>query len=417
MKARTTSFAGDSMKTTRFALLVIVLFTLCLISSTAYAQTVTVVHAFNGTNGELPRYGSLVQSHDGALYGTTQAGGSAGLGVIFKQQTTGNGNAVVHSLSGSDGSFLIGGLTLATDGNYYGTSVQGGTAKDGTLFKVSPQGAFTVLYSFTGGTDGAFPSPAPIEGADGSFYGITGGSDPIHPTVYKFTAPNTLTTIYAFPDFGLIAAPLLQTSDGALYAVDFLGGTYGCGVVVKLSPTGVLKATHSFGETACVGKNPDKPVGALIQGADGSVYGTDSGGGTSNDGAIFKLDAQTGQLTVLYSFGSITNDGIGPAAGLVEGTDGNFYGNTTGGGAAGAGTIFKIAPSGTYTQLYSFPKARGTLPLPQAALTQHANGAFYGTTEFGGSSVLGTIYKLDMGLGPFVTFVLATGRLAAPRKF
>jgi len=381
---------------------------LAVFNRTAEAQTVTVLHVFSGPDGELPRYGALVQGRDGSLFGTTQAGGSANDGVIYKMQMGDNSVATLHDFTGTDGSILNGGLVLARDGNMNAGVALGGAFGYGTLFKVSPTGTVTALHDFTGGADGAYPVAAPIQGSDGSIYGITNGSNPIYPTVYKRTSDGVFSTIYTLATFGDPLTPLLQTTDGSLVFVTPAGGTQGCGSILKVTTKGALKSTYSFG---CISPNPGLPIGSLLQASDGLLYGTTQGGGATKMGTVFKLDIQSGKLTVLYNFGSIANDGAGPQAGLAQGTDGNFYGTTTTGGSNNLGTIFKITSDGKYTQLYSFPGKSGVQPaFPEATLVQHTNGAFYGTTENGGAQQLGSVFKLDVGLGPFITFVGATGK-------
>jgi uncharacterized repeat protein (TIGR03803 family) len=371
------------------------------------AQTVSITHSFAGTDGQYPRYGALTQGRDGKLYGTTESGGASGLGTAFKQQSTGNGDLVLYNFSGPDGSTLDGGLTLASDGNYYGVTGLGGDSDQGILFKITPAGTLTVLHSFGGGSDGAYPVAAPIEATEGNLYGTTEGSNPaILPTVYRYSASSGFSTIYTFTTFSQPLTPMLESSDGNLFLTTPFGT--GCGSIVKLTKSGAVKSIRNF---PCGGSGPAQPVGSLIQGADGFIYGTTEGGGFSNTGTIFRLDAKTGSLTVLYNFGSIQGDGRGPEAGLVQGGDGNFYGSTTMGGASNYGTLFKITPGGAYTQLYSFPVVNGVFSqFPEPSLVQHTNGFFYGTTEFGGTG-LGSIYKLDMGLGPFITFVQSTGKV------
>ena len=386
-----------------------------LMASHVHAQTVTFVHGFSGPDGELPRYGALIQGRDGALYGTTQSGGSANEGVIYKLRATGNGNLTFHDFNGTDGSTVDGGVTLGRDGSYYGVTALGGSANKGTLFKIDASGTYTLLYSFTGGADGIYPVAAPTQAADGIFYGTTSGSsESILPTVYKYSPTLGLSTIYTFTNFTQPENPLLQATDGNLYISTPGGGTQGCGSIVKLTTAGILKSSYSLN---CTLPNPTGPIGALIQASDGFLYGTTQGGGPLNAGTIFKLDLKAKALTVLYNFGTVANDGAGAQAGLVQGTDGNFYGTTTIGGTRNLGTIYKITPTGTYTQLYSFSGTSGAQPaFPEASLIQHTNGAFYGTTENGGSLQLGNVFKLDMGLAPFVTFVSSSGRVGQPAQ-
>src|SRR5260370_41872420 len=152
--------------------------------------------------------------------------------------------------------------------------------------------------------------------------------------------------------------PLLQASGGDLFLTTPVWGSAACGAILKLTTTGQVKSIRSF---PCGGLSPTGPVGSLIQAADGFIYGTTEGGGSSNAGTIFRLDAKTGALTVLYNFGT-QGDGQGPQAGLVQGSDGNFYGSRAAGGASKYGTLFKITAGGTCTQLHRFFRGYDVFP-------------------------------------------------------
>ena len=147
------------------------------------------------------------------------------------------------------------------------------------------------------------------------------------------------------------------------------------------------------------------PVGGLVQGSDGNFYGTTQSGGTNGDGTVFRI-SPSGSYSNLYSFGSVTNDGADPYAGLVQGSDGNFYGTTYGGGTStncsiyGCGTVFRISPSGNYTNLYSFGRSPTDGNDPEAGLVQRSDGNFYGTTFNGGTHTNGTVFKLTVPLNP-----------------
>jgi uncharacterized repeat protein (TIGR03803 family) len=377
------------------------------------AQTVNTIHSFNGSDGSYPEYVVLTQGGDGLLYGTASSGGNFGFGTIFKQRTAGTGFVTLYNFTGTDdGAYPIAGLTLAWNGSFYGTTIEGGAYNSGEIFKMTPGGILTVLYSFTGGADGIGPPAPPIEAIDGNFYGTTiGETFVVFPTIYKLTPAGVLSTVYTFPDtYDFPFAPLLQTADGYLYATSGNGGSSNCGQIIKLTMSGVVKAIHSFDCNA----GGVTPVGAPIQARDGNLYGTTLHGGTYDAGIIYKLDGKTGSFSVLYNFGSIPNDGYGPQASLTEGSDGNLYGGTAIGGTANAGTLFQVTSSGVYAQLYSFPSVlSGQAQEPYASPTQATGGAFYGATYIGGSLGLGSIYKLNMGLGPFITFVRSQGMIGS----
>lgn len=156
------------------------------------------------------------------------------------------------------------------------------------------------------------------------------------------------------------------------------------------------------------GAGGNEPAGPLVQASDGNFYGTAALGGTFGNGAIFKATPAF-QVSILYNFVGGTKDGQNPFSGLVQATDGNFYGNTANGGSAKLGTLFQISTNGVYKSLYSF-RATGS-QRPITGLMQHTNGLLFGTTGGGGANSLGTVFALDMGLGPFVTFVQPTGKV------
>jgi uncharacterized repeat protein (TIGR03803 family) len=313
----------------------------------------------------------------------------------------------------------LGGLTLGTDGNFYGTTNSGGTSNLGTIFKITPSGKPTVLHNFTNTGDGAYPYAPPIEGADGNFYGTTTQANIGYGTVYKVTSSGELTTLYSF-DFThgeYPFAPLVQGTDGNFYGTAELGGTDtdcldGCGTVFSITPSGQFTVLFNFDQA-----HGGTPLGPLIQGSDGNFYGTTTAFGDFCCGVVFKM-TPTGTVTVLYSFPGSDIDGFNPIAGLVQATDGNLYGTTTSGGLTEQGTIFEISPMAPYNYrvLYNFDGTTGAGP--QVGLVQHTNGILYGDTETGGSDTqycgpCGTFYSLNMGLKPFVRLVSASGKVAS----
>ncbi|HMA28489.1 MAG TPA: choice-of-anchor tandem repeat GloVer-containing protein, partial [Thermoanaerobaculia bacterium] len=272
-------------------------------------------------------------------------------------------------------------LVQGSDGDFYGTTHGGGANGYGTVFKITPAGELTTLHSFAGFPAGAGPDAGLVQGSDGDFYGTTGGGGAgSYGTVFKITPAGELTTLYSFAgnDGAFPRGPLVQVSDGDFYGTTPGGGASGYGTVFKIRPTGELTTLHSFAGFP-VGSSPGAP---LVQGTDGDFYGTTGGGGANGAGTVFKI-TPAGELTILYSFVGFP-DGSGSGAGLAQATDGNFYGTTGGGGVFGLGTIFKITPAGELTTLYSFKRIEGAHPY--AGLIQATDGNFYGTTFDGGAS-------------------------------
>jgi uncharacterized repeat protein (TIGR03803 family) len=303
------------------------------------------------------------------------------------------------------------GLTLGTDGNFYGTTYNGGSSSLGNVFKLTPTGTLTVLHDFVG-SDGSNPYAPPIQGTDGNFYGtttqyeITGDG-----TVYKITPSGKFTILYSFdrthgqnPQ-----APLVQGTDGNFYGTTQAGGANSAGVVYKIAASGKLTVIYNF-DGSTHGGHPSG--GPLVQGSDGNFYGTANCCGSIGGGVIFKITA-AGQFTVLHNING-TTDGSNPVAGLVQATDGNFYGTTIFGGAKSDGTIFRISPTKPYAYkvLYNFDGTTGSSP--QVTLLQHTNGILYGDTSTGGdisNTSDGVFYSLSLGLKPFVSLVSASGKV------
>ena len=275
----------------------------------------------------------------------------------------------------TNGATPYAGLVQGSDGYFYGTTSGGGTNNTGTVFKINPSEALTSLYSFTGGTDGANPQAGLVQGSDGNLYGTTvnGGTNNAG-TVFKISATGVLTTLYSFSggsDGGNPQAGLVQGSDASFYGTTSGGGTNNTGTVFKISTNGALTRLYSFGsvqDTNGVALDGAGPVAGLVQGSDGSFYGTTENGGNFGYtpppqlpgwpvlvtfGTVFKISTN-GALTTLYYFTG-GNDGSSPTAGLVQGSDGDFYGTTSGRGTNGGyGTVFKMSTNGALTRLYSF---------------------------------------------------------------
>ncbi len=336
------------------------------ITAPCHAQTYTTLVNFNGTNGAAPYYGPLVQGRDGNLWGTTSGGGANGVGAIFKMTPAGTLTTVYSfcaQTNCADGYYPVAGLLLGKDGNLYGTTLMGGDENGcdfpqgcGVIFKITPKAVYTILHTYGINDLAAGPVGGLIQGTDGRFYG-DGGLDNGGMAVYRITSSGAYTEL---------ASWVLST------------------------------AGH--------------PYGGLIQAADGLLYGTTTigGSGSCNDGCgtVFKIQTNGKKMVTLHSFN--VTDGEDPVAGLVQAADGNFYGAAVEGGPtvnlgncefvypySQCGTMFKITSTGVFTPLYDFCPETGCFDgiLPFGTLIQATDGNLYGTTQFGGIIGNGTIYE------------------------
>ena len=397
----------------RAGVAVFMLFTATAVA--APAQTFKTLASFDGTNGSDPYIGSLVQGKDGNYYGTTTTGGAYGMGTVFRVTPEGTVTVLYSFCSQSncsDGSDPYAGLVLSVDGNFYGTTYAGGIKGKGTVFKITPAGKMTILHSFRG-TDGAQSWDGLIQATDGSFYGTTyaGGANKFG-TIFKITPTGALSTVYNFcsrskcTDGSWPVGRLLQATDGNFYGTTSAGGTSSnCGH----SGCGtVFKITQGGQLTTLHSFDRDdgeQPWAGLIQAVDGNFYGTTNFGDIES-GTVFKMTAN-GSVKVLYSFSGTDN----PAVGFVQGTDRKFYGATWWGGTRQYGTLFNITSGGQLKTLHTFEGPDGAAPW--GAVFQSTNGMFYGTTEQGGTFNDGTFFRLSMGLAPFVAFVRGSGKVGA----
>ncbi len=317
---------------------------LIVLTAALNAQTVTDVARFTGNNSSGTPFATPIQGRDGKLYGCSfDPKGTAGS--IFSL-TAGGAMKTIYTFDFTNGSDPTG-LTLATDGNFYGTASNSGSGTYGTLFRLSSAGAITVLHDFLGGSDGAGPTSPPIQGSDGNFYGTTTGAAGIfQSTIYKYSTSGTLTTIFQFTDAQgkLPGSSPIQGSDGNLYGTALEGGAFNNGSIYKISTSGSLLYSYSFPAGGKFGVFPS----GIVQASDGNFYGTTFYGGNvgQGNGIVFKMD-QNGVVSVLYNFSGNTG-GANPSGGVVQATDGNLYGTTSAGGAYGYGTIFRISTTGKF---------------------------------------------------------------------
>jgi len=380
----------------RLALMAVALAFALTIVGTApiHAQSYQDLHDFSCATGCSPdNYGPLRLGKDGYLYGTTTAGGTNNLGTIFKILPAGTGYTVLWNFDGTPtGSGPSAGLTLATDGNFYGTAFEGGSGNAGTLFSFNPKtSVVTVVHNFVKG-DGGYPEVPPIEGKDFNLYGTTEDG-----TIYRFTLSTKAFSLLSPP--GSLAdgqgGPMFLASDGFMYGTTYHGGASELGTIFRMNTLGKPTVIHQF-----TGTDGASAVGMLVQGKDGNLYGTTLyGGPVSNSGSVFKLVPKAPfTLSTVVGFdalsGGINVDGANPAPGLTT-MNGTFYGATSAGGANGFGTLFEIQAS-TFFKFFDFTGNVGTIWGNDATSDLFANtdGLLYGVTNSGGANGVGVVYSL-----------------------
>jgi uncharacterized repeat protein (TIGR03803 family) len=393
------------------------------------AQKFKVLHTFHGKDGANPS-DVLIRDAEGNLYGTTGVGGGGncsggeGCGTVFKMDKTGK-EVWLHKFNGANGAIPLAGLLRDASGNVFGTTLEGGDTNCdapygcGTVFKLDRTGKKeTVLHRFTGDPDGYFPEALLVVDKAGNLYGTTyeGGTDS-QGTVFRidtarkenilhsFTGPPDGGGDGAFPDPGVI-----RDAEGNLYGVTVAGGGSGAGAVYEVSSGGEEVLLYSFS-----GSDGAQPDSVLLLDAKGNLYGTTQNGGSSacggtGCGVVFELSPQSDgswSETVLYRFCSVGNcaDGESPVFGpLVMDSGGNLYGTTYFGGAssncdgAGCGTVFELGPSGKETVLHSFTGGPDGA-FPSAGVAIDASGNLYGAAGYGGakcygSNTCGVVFKL-----------------------
>ncbi|HEY6301448.1 MAG TPA: choice-of-anchor tandem repeat GloVer-containing protein [Terriglobales bacterium] len=360
------------------------------------AQTYQDLYDFNCSTGGCfaQDSGPLTQGADGNLYGTTQAGGNSGVGTIFMFNPSTSTHTDLVSFDGVTAANPVTGLTLASDGNFYGTTYyttfqHGGF---GTVFRFNPpsaslpNGKLTILHIFNG-TDGILPSNPPVQGKDGNLYGVTELG-----TTYRVALSSG--KFHQLPNNpGEYGAPLYLASDGNLYGTTPFCGEFSDGCIFQMTtPGGAITVIHSF--SGADGKDPD---GGVVQERDGNLYGSTYAGGTNDNGVVFQYvmtGPMKGTLNVIHSFDQ-SYDGAYPDAGLLAASDGFLYGVNMDGGAYGNGTLFQITTTGALNKYVDFTNTGGAAPgqAPTATLMQSTAGALYGVTSFGGANNRGVLYS------------------------
>jgi uncharacterized repeat protein (TIGR03803 family) len=365
----------------------------------------TVLYSFPGGNdGNDPEAGVTGCGSTANLYGTTYRGGVWNAGVVYRLDATRHETVLYNFAGGADGGNPAASVICDAAGNLYGTTTAGGTANVGVIFKLDAAGQQTVLYNFTGGADGGQPSGNLVRDADGNLYGTTSaGGNMICVNeeggcgvVYKLDTSGNYTVLYSFlgwiADDGEAPNGVIRDSAGNLYGTTAAGGTWngysGFGLVYKLNAAGGETVLYRF----TGGADGLQPNGGLALDSTGNLYGTTQVGGPFYGGGVFKVDA-AGNCTVLYQFTGGADGGT-PYAGVIRDAAGNLYGTTAYGGRGG-GVVYKLDTAGHETLMYSF---MGTSDghWPWAGVIRDPAGNLYGTTAGGGKDSGGVVFRIKM---------------------
>jgi len=369
---------------------------------TAQAQTFSAVYSFTGgADGGNPTAGFVIGP--GGLYGTASVGGSFGAGVVFKINSS--GEKVLYNFTGGvDGANPNSSLILDASGDLYGTTYSGGTSGAGTVFELTPGGTETVLYSFTGGADGANPMARLTFDAAGNLYGTTfaggayGGG-----TVFEFVKGGTERVLYSFgngADGANPVAGVTLTKKLIIFGTTSVGGTYGYGTVFQLTPS-QSGYTETILHEFALQDDGGTPYAGLVFDSSGNLYGTTTDGGDpaggGGGGTVFELTYAGGATWNFNVLDGLAGSGIsGTYRNVVLDASGNIYATTHCDGPYGSGTVYKLTPSGstwTYSQLYAFTgQSDGLYSFSNLVIDKDGN--LYGTTKYGGTDGNGVIFKI-----------------------
>ncbi len=384
----------------RGALMSLTVLSLLMLSSShlVFAQTESVIYSFaNPPDGYGPESG-IAADAAGNMYVTTVNGGANNQGAVVMLTPSGTESVLYSFASGtSDGHHPVAGLVpIKGSPSFVGTTISGGTTNNGTVFFVNPgAGLAGTFYNFLGGVDGANPYSALAQIGGNYVYGTTyNGGQFGYGTVFSFRISDGQEKILhsfnsAFPTLdGAHPYGGLVVHNGLLYGTTQMRGASNLGTVFSISKTGSYTLIYSFKGGATDGQSPN--AGVLFDSA-GNIYGTTYGGGLSNAGVVYKISAG-GAESILHHFGRNTGDGSNPYSNLIKGK-GGFYGTTLQGGSANGGTIYKITPAGVETVVHQFTGGADGFN-PYGPLLKGKDKALYGTTQIGGSSRLGTVFKL-----------------------
>jgi len=364
-------------------------------NSPAQGQTFTVLYNFDGASHGGDPYASLLRDAAGNLYSTVGYGGGTSFsGGVFKVAPDGTETMLYSFTGGADGAFPFSPVVRDSAGNLYGTTTQGGSANAGVVFKVNPNGTETVLHSFTGGTDGVDPVGGLVRDKAGNLYGTTSqGGTSNDGIVFKISPSGKETILHTFTGSATDGkypsyTSLLMDAKGNFYGVTEEGGSADGGILYKLTKAGKLTILHSFTGGTTDGCNV---LGTPFMDAAGNFYGTTSSCGTHTLGTVWKV-SKDGKEKLLHSFAGGTSDGEYPLAGVIMDAAGNLYGNTETGGASNVGTVYKISKTGKFTLLHSFDGTDGKYPY--GSFAQNSKGTIFGSTLNGGTIGYGTVWKI-----------------------
>jgi uncharacterized repeat protein (TIGR03803 family) len=369
------------------------------------ASGAAVIHNFtaaaSGTSSNPPKFSS-----QGGFYGSTMYGGAANAGTVYEISAAGNEKVLYSFTGGEDGSHPNGSVDRDASGNIYGATSDGGASGQGVVYKVSTSGQFTLLHTFSGGADGGYPDGGVTMDGDGNLYGtaFSGGTGSLtgvlEGVIFKIDPSGDETVLYNFTGLSDGGSPeSAPTLDrlGNLYGTTVAGGNDGVGVVYKLTTSGVYSVLHTFTGLGAGGGNPVAPV---VLDTSGNIYGAAAEWGTASNGdpgwgLIYKIST-TLAYTVLYTFSGGTDGGLATAPVTLD-KEGNIYGTTAAGGGAGCadlgcGVAFEITPAGQETVLHTFENGADGVGGGTILLNQSRD--LFGNAASGGLDQGGLIYKM-----------------------
>jgi len=367
------------------------------------ARPFDVLHVFTDTPDGATSNAPVIADKHGNLLGTALQGGASNNGAVFEIAAGGKESVLYSFAGGNDGRRPEAGLVEDKAGNLYGTTNQGGPADAGTVFKLAPDGSEAVLYAFSGGSDGSFPQAALIADKSGNLYGTTTGAGGNGcegdgcGTLFEVAADGKFSVLHTFTG-GDGASPegnLISDGQGNLYGTAEGGGANGYGTVFELAPDGKLRVLYAFGG----GNDGAYPQAGLIADPAGNFYGTTRDGGGNHGcpdgnygcGTVFKL-TPNGAETVLYAFTG-ASDGAEPYGGVVADEGGNLYGTTIAGGNEDLGVVFKLSWEGKLRSLHIFAGTSDGA-WPEAGVILGKTGELYGTAYAEGPDGWGTVFAV-----------------------